>query len=181
MTLTIDADIPRITFPQQCKRADPSLAGFDILTASGSIDTNLIAQQRMNQLQYLAGTALDRRYYYGKSIDFPASTFVVFESEKASPDLFTDLEYGHNILLRFGNDDFQSSEHSNQELALSAAVYPELERDVPKTKEESFSGIQTMDYQHKVLFSTKVEFRTSELRRWKPYVFIDPILLDDDE
>lgn len=65
---------------------------------------------------------------------------------------------------------------------LGTFVFPVLEENNQEDIEEAFlRGIQPINHQHKVLFSQEIEIKTSELRRWRPNIVIDPILFEDDE
>lgn len=48
-------------------------------------------------------------------------------------------------------------------------------------EENSLFGVQPMNHRHKVLFTERVEIKTSELKKWKPTIVINPYLFDDDE
>ncbi|MDQ3750046.1 MAG: hypothetical protein M3367_13705 [Acidobacteriota bacterium] len=65
---------------------------------------------------------------------------------------------------------------------LGTFVFPVLEENNQEEIEETFlRGVQPINHQHKVLFTQKVQLKTSELKRRRPNIVINPILFEDDE
>jgi hypothetical protein len=60
-------------------------------------------------------------------------------------------------------------------------VFPKQQNEQEEIEEAFLRGVQPINHQHKVLFTEEIEIRTSELRRWRPNIVIDPILFDNDE
>ena len=93
----------------------------------------------------------------------------------------------------FYEQDIKNSFHRIEALVLSdtyltngllsekAAVFPNLQNDQEEIEEAFLRGVQPIHHQHKVLFTQKVELKTSELKRRRPNIVINPILFEDDE
>ena len=69
----------------------------------------------------------------------------------------------------------------NRLLKDTAILFPSLQNNEEEIEEAFLRGIQPINHQHKVLFTQEIEIRTSELRRWRPNIVLDPILFEDDE
>ncbi len=63
----------------------------------------------------------------------------------------------------------------------TVTVFPSLQNNEEEIEEAFLRGVQPINHQYKVLFTQEIEIRTSELRRWRPNIVLDPILFEDDE
>lgn len=70
---------------------------------------------------------------------------------------------------------------TNGLLSEKTTVFPNLQGDQEEIEEAFLRGVQPINHQHKVLFTQKVELKTSELKRRRPNIVINPILFEDDE
>ncbi len=70
---------------------------------------------------------------------------------------------------------------TNGLLSEKTAVFPNLQSDQEEIEEAFLRGVQPTNHRHKILFTQKVELKTSELKRRRPNIVINPILFEDDE
>lgn len=107
-----------------------------------------------------------------------------YVSTTENPKYEYNIPFKHNV-----SDSFHGAESAilpetfsvNDLLKETATMFPALEDNSEEIEEAFLRGIQPINHQHKVLFTQEIEIRTSELRRWRPNIVIDPILFDDDE
>ncbi len=60
-------------------------------------------------------------------------------------------------------------------------LFPERQHNQEEIEEDFLRGVQPINHQHKILFTQEVKLKTSELRRWRPNIVVDPILFEDNE
>jgi hypothetical protein len=95
-----------------------------------------------------------------------------------------NIPYKHSI-----SDSFHGAESAilpetysvNDFLKENAIVFPKLQEDEEEIEEAFLRGIQPINHQHKVLFTQRVEIKTSDLKRRRPTIVLNPILFEDDE
>lgn len=146
--------VPEIVVPRKCKEATPDWIDNSNEFSVEGID--IISHQDTNRYHYRNPQEADTYKVYGKRNFLAPVAFIVIKSNEVDDE----------------TDSYYEGETS---------TFPELTDKEDEVKEAFLRGIQPINRQHKVLFTQKVEIKTSELKRRRPNIVINPILLEDDE
>ncbi len=124
------------------------------------------------------------------SCDFPEFDLSIEEllkkAEEGKKSTSSEIITSHkqNFINSFQGTDYSFSSGNYlipELLSKKATVFPDLQDNQEEIEETFLRGFQPINHQHKVLFTQKIEIKTSELRRRRPNIVINPILFEDDE
>jgi hypothetical protein len=170
--------IPKIVYQRECDRVSPAdCSGENLTTLQEKIFKQKIGnEQSVGEIDFISQQSIFPRREWRFVREHQPETIFVFHGEL--PEITPRATVLVDSILHEFESPFLPTILNRD---LKALNFPHVEETQEEIEEAFSHGIQPLGYQHKILFSQEVELKTSELRRWRPNIIIDPLLLDDDE
>lgn len=180
-----DIDVPKTYVRLATTKATPALVHDEFIDTFGTLDEVVQFQVVSPSSRFTAGTALrSMESMYGRSA---SDLFYISDSEihKGSSQLDAYYLPSNEGVFKpytvpvFGDD---CSWHQDLESRIDSTYFPSTDStSVIEDSEEDLSrGIQPIDFEYKVLYSTEVQVNSSELKKWKPSSFAETTYIENE-